>query len=363
MGLFRCPKCDAICHTDEEVCHLCGYRLKPTTETKAEVKPQEEKKEETIVSQKNTIGSGFSRKSLFNSVSFDKNEEPKEDIFETYGKQTLDNKVVETEEKLEEAKPIFATPVVEPKVEPKVETKIEPLKVEETKVEVKPVVEQPKVEQPKIEVKPAVEAKPKPTTSNPYTNTGYKPNPSVAPATSAITTAKPRKEEPAWVTEWKEKIKKNKKTAAIWTCVLFFLFIFFLILVSNDKTRVYHEFPSFYSGNNGYYTEEAKGGWIFLSVLSGIGLIVSIVYTIVFATATLFVKEIEGSYVLVYNTASDYRLIIGNRIVDRHYSGRYSSGSTAIKLSGKLPNGKTVLATIFYKNYNKVCKVEIVESL
>ena len=29
MGLIRCPKCDAICHTEEEVCHYCGYRLKP----------------------------------------------------------------------------------------------------------------------------------------------------------------------------------------------------------------------------------------------------------------------------------------------------------------------------------------------
>ena len=34
MGLLRCPKCDAICHSDEEVCHVCGHVLKVVEKTK-----------------------------------------------------------------------------------------------------------------------------------------------------------------------------------------------------------------------------------------------------------------------------------------------------------------------------------------
>ena len=36
MGLLRCPKCEAICHDDEEVCHYCGFRLKPAKEESKE---------------------------------------------------------------------------------------------------------------------------------------------------------------------------------------------------------------------------------------------------------------------------------------------------------------------------------------
>ena len=34
MGLLRCPKCDAICRSDEEVCHACGHVLKVVEKTK-----------------------------------------------------------------------------------------------------------------------------------------------------------------------------------------------------------------------------------------------------------------------------------------------------------------------------------------
>lgn len=34
MAMKRCPKCDAICHGDEEVCHVCGHVLKVVEKTK-----------------------------------------------------------------------------------------------------------------------------------------------------------------------------------------------------------------------------------------------------------------------------------------------------------------------------------------
>lgn len=399
MGLFRCPKCDSICHTDEEVCHICGYRLKPeqpkVEEPKVEAKPQEAKKEETNLNQKFTIGSGFSRKSVFNSVDFDKKEEPKiekpveevkvnddpfasfdaeqekpkEDIFEAFEKQSSSANEIFKEQPVQE-KTINEKPI-EPevvKVEPK-ETK--PIDIEPV---VKPVV-QPKAEEPKVAT-PKVEEKPKPTTNNPYTNNGYKQPSSAstgagsssvwASAYAGSSTAQtPKKGEPIWVREWRNKIQKNKRTAIIWGVILFCLFIIFLILTNADQKEVFHSYSSYSSYYNsssgGYYSKEAKGGWVFLTVITGIGFVTALIVSVFIATGTLYVKEIEGYYVLIYGHSNDYKLVLENRVVDRYYSGGYGNNAS-IKLTGKLPNNKVVLANIYYKNYNRVIKVELLEN-
>ena len=366
MGLFRCPKCDAICHTDEEVCHLCGYRLKPVDESKVEEKPQEEKKEETKVSQKIEISSGFSRKSLFNSVSFDKKEEtkkeePKEDIFEDYfNKAFEENKIVEPEPVKEEK--VEVKPADVDAVKPKAVEDI-PIK-KETVVDVTPVVvTKPKIEEPKVEVKPKVaepptivespkvEEKPKPTTGNPFANTGYKP----ASSTSTTTSTSPqngRKKEPTWVSQWRYKVQKNKKTAKTWTIVLFILFILFIILVSTDKEITHSGW--------GETRERARPIWIFFTITSGLGFVGAIIALIFFGNAILYAKEVEGFYVVVYGYSNDYRLILENREVDRHY-GSKSYYKNVIKLSGRLPNKKIVVASIFYQNYDRVIKIETLE--
>ena len=395
MGLFRCPKCDSICHTDEEVCHICGYRLKPeqpkVEEPKVEEKPQEQKKQESYLNQNFTIGSGFSRKSLFNSVDFEKKEEqkvekpvvdddpfasfdakqeePKEDIFEAFEKQSSSANEIFKEQPVQEKtineKPIGPEVV---KVEPK-ETK--PIDIEPV---VKPVV-RPKAEEPKVAT-PKVEEKPKPTTNNPYANNGYKQPSSAstgagsssvwASAYAGSSTAQtPKKGEPTWVRTWREKIQKNKKTAVIWAVVLFCLFIFFLILTNADQKEVFHSYSSYssyyYSSSDGYYTKEAKGGWIFLTVMSGIGFVTALIALVFISTGTLYVKEVEGYYVLVYGHSNDFKLVLENRVVDRYYNNGYGSNSL-IKLTGKLPNNKIVLASIYYKNYNRVIKVELLEN-
>ena len=404
MGLFRCPKCDSICRTDEEVCHICGYRLKPeqpkTEEPKVEEKPQEEKKQESYLNQKFTIGSGFSRKSVFNSVDFDKKEEPKiekpveevkvnddpfasfdakqevpkEDIFAAFEKQASDANAIFNEKPIEpeEPKPINAEPVIKPVEEPKVTAP----KVEEVKTEVqnKEVKEALKVEKEAKSVEePKVEEKPKPAASNPYINNEYKANPSTSTGSAAASvkansfstnfTQTSKKGEPTWVRTWREKIKNNKKTAVIWTVVLFCLFILFLILVSVDQKEIYHSYGSSYYPyySDGYYTKEAKGGWIFACVISGIGFFVSLIVAIMASTGTLYVKEIDGYYALVYGHSNDFKLILENRVVDRYYSSNYDNHNV-IKLSGKLPNKKIVVATVSYKNYNRVVKVELLEN-
>ena len=49
MGkLLRCPKCDAICHSDEEVCHICGHVLKV-------VEKEKENSENFLETPSNTI--------------------------------------------------------------------------------------------------------------------------------------------------------------------------------------------------------------------------------------------------------------------------------------------------------------------
>ena len=398
MGLFRCPKCDSICRTDEEVCHICGYRLKPeqpkVEEPKVEEKPQEEKKE-SILNQKFTIGSGFSRKSLFNSVSFDKTEEPKkdviveedpfagfdakqeetnveedpfakfdakeeepkEDIFEAFSKQSSDansifnNEPVEPEVvkiEQEETKPIDVEPIVKP---------IEEAKAEEIKIE------EQKPEQPKVEERKA-EEKPKPAI-NPYINNGYKAPTASSKATSAstvgaATTITPKKGEPIWVRQRRERNTKSKKTATTWAVVLFIFFILFLILVSVDKKEVFHS--SYLGGNRGYTTEETKGVWVFFSVITGIGFLTALIASIVISTSAMYVREVEGYYVIIEGRSSEYKLIVENRVADRYYSGQGTYGTNnTIKLTGRLPNKKIVVASIFYQNYNRVIKVEVLE--
>ena len=144
---------------------------------------------------------------------------------------------------------------------------------------------------------------------------------------------------------------------------MFILFIIFLILVSNDKKEVFHSYDSpynpYYRGD-GYYTQEVKGGWVFLSVVTGIGSFVALIIAITYSTATIFVKELDGYHVLVYGHSNDFRLILENRVVDRYSGGRYDS-HRAVRLSGKLPNNKIVFASIYYKNYERVIKVELAE--
>ena len=381
MGLFRCPKCDAICRTDEEVCHLCGYRLKPIDESKVEEKPKEEKKEEPKVSQKVEISSGFSRKSVFNSVSFDKKEEvkkeePKEDIFAAYFNQPLDNT-----EKVEEE------PVIQDKVEnesikkEKVEVKsveAEAVKQEPTKdipfekekvVDVTPIAVTPSkeskpFEQPKEIIEPKVEEKPKAVeqpkveeksnsaATNPFLNNGYKPSAPAEKPSPAPTSTTQKKKEPAWVYQWRYKVLKNKKNSKIWAIVFFFLFILSLILVSTDKQSV-----TYGSGRYASTAYEAKGIWIFFVIVTLIGFVITLIAAIVYGSATLFVKEVEGYHVVVYGYSNDYRLILENREVDRHYNSK-DENAKQIKLSGALPNKKIVIATIFYKNYERVIKIE-----
>ena len=406
MGLFRCPKCDAICHTDEEVCHLCGYRLKPADESKVEEKPKEEAKQETKVSQKVEITSGFSRKSLFNSVSFDENEEtsklkedpfadlrkkeekPKEDIFEAYFNQAFENNgavkegpAVQEEpikedpvlaevvkEEKTEAKPVevevvktdavFSMPKEEPKVEttkaeePKVETpKVEEPNVEAPKVEeTKPIVE----EKPKVVEEPKIEEKPKPAT-NPYINSGYKANQSTSSTSSAAkasenvttgataSTATKKVKQPAWVYEWKYKLQKNKKSSKTWAVVLFILFILSIIILAITSEA-----------------DKPVGFWIFCCIMFCIGFLIAFVMAIMNAAATIYIKELEGYYIVVYGYSSEYKLIIENQIVDRQSSGKYSSNEN-VKLTGRLPNKKVVVATIYYQNYCRIIKIELLE--
>jgi len=367
MGLFRCPKCDAICHTDEEVCHLCGYRLKPIDESKVEEKPIEEAKQESKTSQKIELNSGFSRKSIFNSVSFDKKEdkkeEPKEDIFAAYFNQPLDNtekvepepikeekvelkaveaEVVEEEPTkdipIEEEKVVDITPVV---VAPAKESNafVQPKEIIEPKVE-----EQPKVEEkPKVVEQPKVEEKPKPTTINAYTNTGYKP---ASSSEAAKPTPKPtkKKKEPSWVYQWRFKVQKNRKTAKGWAIAFFCMFLFSLILVGAVRDG-----------------SAAEGFWIFSTIITAIGLIAALIAAIVFGLVVLYVKQVEGYYVLVYGHSNDYRLILENRVVDRQYGPKYADNS--IKLSGRLPDKRVVVATIFYQNYDRVIKIEILNNV
>ncbi len=414
MGLFRCPKCDAICHTDEEVCHLCGYRLKPAAENKVEEKPKEETKQDSNVSQKFEISSGFSRKSLFNSVSFDKKKEeekpkedpfadlrkkeekPKEDIFEAYFNQALENNgAIKEEPKVEETKveevkaeepvkqepvpevkvevkqvevevvktdAVFSMPVEEPKEEPiKVEEpkKVEEVKVEPAKVETQKVEEKKQIveEKPKVVEQPKVEPKPQPTT-NPYINNGYKTNSSTSSTGATINPALAgnKKKEPGWVYGWKERVRKNKSTSRTWAIILCLLFILFLILVSCDKREITQH--SYYGGTT--YTTESKPVWIFFCVVTAIGFVIALIMAIMYASSTLYVKEVDGFYIAVYGYSSDYRLILENRIVDRHYGGRYNTNQT-IKLTGKLPNKKVAVATIYYQSYDRIIKIEVLE--
>jgi len=393
MGLFRCPKCDSICRTEEEVCHICGYRFKPEQpkpeEPKVEEKPQEEKKEESNLNKSFGIGSGFSRKSLFNSVSFDEQEEPKketvvdddpfaafdkkeeeakEDIFEAYSKQSfsandlfketpIEPEVVNVEP--EETKPIDVEPTIKSVEEPKVE-----IPVKEAKPEIKVEKEE------KVVVEPKVEEKPKPTTSNPFINNGYKASSTSSAhtglgAAGAATISMPRTGEPSWVRAYRKNNEKSKKTAITWAIVLFILLILFLILVSNDQKEVVHNAYSSYSNYRGdtYYTKEPKGFWIFMCVVSGVGFLVSLIAAIAMSTGTLYVKQLDGYYVIVDGCSNNYKLVLENRIVDRYYGTRSSYGTNqVIKLSGRLPNKKIVVASVFYKNYDLVIKVELSEN-
>ena len=369
MGLFRCPKCDAICHTDEEVCHLCGYRLKPIDESKVEDKPKEEKKEEPKVSQKVEISSGFSRKSVFNSVSFDKKEEvkkeePKEDIFAAYFNQPLDNteKVeeepvikdkVETESIKEEKVEVKSVEAEVVKQEPTKDIPFEKEKVVDvTPIAVTPSKESKRLEQPKEIIEPKVEEKPNSAETNPFINNGYKPSTPTEKPSPTPTSTTQKKKEPAWVYQWRYKVLKNKKNSKTWAIVLFCLFILSLILVSTDKKSV-----TYGSGRYASTAYEAKGIWIFFVIVTLIGFVITLIAAIVYGNATLFVKEVEGYHVVVYGYSNDYRLILENREVDRHYNGKDES-TKQIKLSGALPNKKIVIATIFYKNYERVIKIE-----
>ena len=409
MGLFRCPKCDAICRTDEEVCHICGYRLKPVEESsKVDEEPKEEIKEKPKVSQKIEFNSGFSRNSLFNSVSFDKpvdklkedkpkedpfadlhkkEEKPKNSIFEDYFNQAFENngnineesKITEgpvKEEKIEVKKvevevvktdAVFSMPTEEP-IE---EIKEEPKKVEEVKVEALEVEEKPKEEiktseEPKVTEAPKVEKEPNQTQTNPFVNNGYKPNTSASTEAKTNTTTSStnsdinvylnlKKKEPNWVYEWRHKALKNKKTSKTWTIIFALAFIFFLILLGTDKEAIAH---TKYWSNSTYYTYEVRGVYVFFSVVTGIGFLISLIVAIAQASATVFVKEVDGYYVLVYGHSTDYKLILENRIVDRFYNK--DSNNKPIKLKGKLPNKKLVVATITYQNYDRVIKIEVV---
>lgn len=354
MGLFRCPKCDAICHTDEEVCHLCGYRLKPIDESKVEEKPIEEAKQESKTSQKIELNSGFSRKSIFNSVSFDKKEdkkeEPKEDIFAAYFNQPLDNTEKVEEEPIKEEKVEKAVEAEVVKEEPTKDIPIEEEKVVDvTPVAVTPVKEsnafvQPKeIIEPKFEEQPKVEEKPKPTATNAYTNTGYKP---ASSSEAAKPTPKPtkKKKEPSWVYQWRFKVQKNRKTAKGWAITFFCMFLLSLILVGAVRDG-----------------SSAEGFWIFSTIITAIGLISALIAAIVFGLVVLYVKEVEGYYVLVYGHSNDYRLILENIVVDRQYGPKYADNS--IKLSGRLPDKRVVVATIFYQNYDRVIKIEILNNV
>ena len=81
MGLIRCPKCDAICHTEEETCHYCGYRLKPET-----------KKEEPIFDSNPIEAEIETEEDPFAAFGY------KEDPFEDFDKQ------VESKEKPKQVK-------------------------------------------------------------------------------------------------------------------------------------------------------------------------------------------------------------------------------------------------------------------
>ena len=82
MGLIRCPKCDAICHTEEETCHYCGYRLKP------EVKKEEPIADSELLDEK--------------TEKVEAEEDPfatfgyKEDPFDDFEKQIKEEKKEET---------------------------------------------------------------------------------------------------------------------------------------------------------------------------------------------------------------------------------------------------------------------------
>ena len=79
MGLIRCPKCDTICHTEEEVCHYCGYRLKPEVKKEEPISDSDSLEDKKIETEEDPFAAfGY-----------------KEDPFEEYDKQLENNKYSE----------------------------------------------------------------------------------------------------------------------------------------------------------------------------------------------------------------------------------------------------------------------------
>jgi hypothetical protein len=100
-----------------------------------------------------------------------------------------------------------------------------------------------------------------------------------------------------------------------------------------------------------------------MCVVSGVGFLISLIAAIAMSTGTLYVKQLDGYYVIVDGCSNNYKLVLENRIVDRYYGTRSSYGTNqVIKLSGRLPNKKIVVASVFYKNYDLVIKVELSEN-
>lgn len=55
MPLIRCPKCEAICNSDQEVCHVCGHVLKaPSIQEEIKAEPVEQTIEDIKIEEPNT---------------------------------------------------------------------------------------------------------------------------------------------------------------------------------------------------------------------------------------------------------------------------------------------------------------------
>ncbi|MCR5308677.1 MAG: hypothetical protein K6E21_01010 [Bacilli bacterium] len=357
MGMFRCPRCDSICHTGEDVCHVCGYIFPASVGEKKQEEKVEDTKKEEVKKEERPV---FSRSSVLNSVSFDKKEDKslrEEDPFAAFD---FDNDV-KLDDPLKDFDLDNETKVELPLPSPTIEKEV---KIEEHSTssddiakepilpnkEIKVEVEKPKVE-PTKEVKKVEEAK------------KVAPTPTTSVEEKVVSSKVSNVKLPDWVIYHQNKPDKDFKKGMIASAIFSVIFIIFLILLGVDKEKKWHEgYHGRYFEEPGYYTSEVKGVYVFFSFLFGFALLVAIIYALSSKFTKVQVAKIDNYFAVVTGCNTIWRFYIENKEVDSYSSRRYSNPSK-IFLKGKLPSGKIAVAEITRTPYENKITFSVKENI
>ncbi len=158
--------------------------------------------------------------------------------------------------------------------------------------------------------------------------------------------------EPRWVSNYRRTGKK-----ATWFClaialITFIGFVISLVLLIVDREE-------FVFGD--YSFTEARPKYIISMGACACAALFFLVLGVTAGTASVYVNQVEGYYVVIYCTGRYWAMVIDNSDSDTFFVPRYDF-TYQFKLSGNLPNNKKIIANIDYKSTN-IITFDVIDEL